>query len=80
MPIIKQKVIPDSIVYSDSWRDYNVLDVSELRHYRINHSKLFANKENHINGIENLWNQAKRHLRKFGWSSEGELFVVFEGM
>ena len=22
-------------------------------------------RQNHINGIENFWNQAKRHLRKF---------------
>jgi transposase len=65
IPIIERKVIPDSIVYSDCWRAYNVLDVSEFKHYRINHSKLFADKKNHINGIENFWNQAKRHLRKF---------------
>jgi transposase len=65
IPIIQQKVIPDSIVYSDCWRAYNVLDVSEFKHYRINHSKLFASKKNHINGIENFWNQAKRHMRKF---------------
>ena len=65
MPIIERKVILDSIVYSDSWRGYNVLDVSEFKHYRINHSKLFADKQNHINGIENFWNQAKRHMRKF---------------
>jgi len=65
MPIIENKVIPDSIVYSDCWRGYNVLDVSEFKHYRINHSKLFADKKNHINGIENFWNQAKRHMRKF---------------
>ena len=25
----------------------------------------FADKKNHINGIENFWNQAKRHMRKF---------------
>ena len=56
MPIIERKVIPDSIVYSDCWRGYNVLDVSDFKHYRINHSKLFANKHNHINGIENFWN------------------------
>ncbi len=43
----------------------NVLDVSEFKHYRINHSKLFADKQNHINGIENFWNQAKRHMRRF---------------
>ena len=65
MPIIRDKIQPDSIVYSDCWRGYNVLDVSEFKHYRINHSKLFVNKHNHINGIENFWNQAKRHMRKF---------------
>ena len=65
MPIIRQKIKPDSIVYTDYWRAYNALDVSEFKHYRINHSKLFAQKHNHINGIENFWNQAKRHLRKF---------------
>ena len=63
IPIIKRKVIPDSIVYSDCWRAYNALDVSEFKHYRINHSKLFANRHNHINGIENFWNQANRHMR-----------------
>jgi len=65
MPIMQEKIAPDSIVYTDTFRSYNVLDVSEFKHYRINHSKLFANKGNHINGIENFWNQAKRHLRKF---------------
>ena len=65
IPIIKRKVIPDSIVYSDCWRGYNVLDVSDFKHFRINHSLLFADKKNHINGIENFWNQAKRHMRKF---------------
>ena len=64
-PIIEKKVVPDSIVYSDSCRGYNVLDVSDFKHLRINHSKLFADKKNHINGIENFWNQAKRHMRKF---------------
>ena len=65
MPIIRQKIKPDSVVYTDCWRAYNALDVSEFKHYRINHSKLFAQKHNHINGIENFWNQAKRHMRKF---------------
>jgi len=63
--IMDHKIVPDSIVYSDTFSADNVLDVSEFKHYRINHSKLFADKKNHINGIENFWNQAKRHLRKF---------------
>ncbi len=65
IPIIAYKVQPDSIVYTDSYRSYDVLDITDFKHYRINHSKLFANKHNHINGIENFWNQAKRHMRKF---------------
>ena len=65
MPIIREKVKPDSIVYTDTYRSYDVLDVSEFSHFRINHSTHFIENHNHINGIENFWNQAKRHLRKF---------------
>ena len=65
LPIIEEKVTPDSIVCTDTFRSYNALDVSDFHHRRINHSELFADKQNHINGIENFWNQAKRHLRKF---------------
>lgn len=65
LPIIQEKVQPDSIVYTDAFTSYNALDVSEFHHRRINHSKLFADKHNHINGIESFWNQAKRHMRKF---------------
>ena len=65
LPIIQNKVKPDSIVYTDTFKSYNALDVSDFHHMRINHSNLFADKQNHINGIENFWNQAKRHLRKF---------------
>ncbi len=65
MNIIEEKVTPDSIVYTDCFLSYDALDVSEFHHERINHSKLFADKHNHINGIENFWNQAKRHMRRF---------------
>ena len=63
--IIEDKVVPDSIVYSDTFSSYNVLDVSSFKHYRINHSELFSDHKNHINGIENFWNQTKRHMRRF---------------
>ena len=54
-PIIK----PDSL-------SYNALDVSEFKHFRVNHSKEFTcGKNNHINGIENFRNQSKRTLRKY---------------
>ena len=65
LPIIREKVKPDSIVYTDTFRGYDVLDVSEFSHFRINHSTHFAENHNYINGIENFWNHAKRHLQKF---------------
>ena len=65
LPIIRGKIEPDSIVYTDGFSSYDALDVSEFRHARINHSETFVEAHNHINGIENFWNQAKRHLRRF---------------
>ena len=44
MPVIKQKIMPDSIVYTDSLSSYDKLDVSGFVHYRINHSKEFADR------------------------------------
>ena len=63
--IMQDRIAPDSIVYSDTDRSYNVLDVSEFKHDRINHTKRFVKRHKHMNGIENFWNQAKRHLRTF---------------
>lgn len=65
LPIIEERVRPDSIVYTDKFGAYDPLDVSNFKHRRVNHSKTFVDKQNHINGIENFWNQAKRHLRRF---------------
>ena len=65
MPVIQRKVAPDSVVYTDGLSSYDALDVSQFHHVRINHSVEFARGRNHINGIENFWNQAKRVLRKY---------------
>ncbi|MCR6661601.1 MAG: IS1595 family transposase [Luteimonas sp.] len=65
MPVIQRKLAPDSWVYTDSFRNYDALDVSQFHHVRINHSVEFARGRNHINGIENFWIQAKRVLRKY---------------
>ena len=65
MSVIINKIAPDSIVYTDCYRSYNALDVSGFYHERINYSLLFSEGKNHINGIENFWNLAKRVLRKY---------------
>jgi len=62
MSLITRKIASDSV---DCYRSHNALDVSDFYHERINHSAVFANGKNHINGIENFWNQAKRVLRKY---------------
>ena len=54
IPNIGDKIRPDSIVYTDSLRSYDVLDVCEFYHVRINHSEPFAGQDNPINGIEKL--------------------------
>ena len=65
MPIMERMSVPDSVVYTDCPASYNALDISDFHHLRINHKNSFADHKNHINGIENFWNQAKRHMRKY---------------
>ncbi len=65
MPLMRKKIMSNRIVYTDCYRSYNALDVSEFKHYRMNHSKLFAHKHDDIHHIENFCTQAKCHLRKY---------------
>ena len=67
MPILESRVVPDSIVYTDSFASYDVTCVSTFHHRRIDHGKAFVavrDRKRHTGGIENFWNQAKRHLRR----------------
>ncbi len=45
IPIINRKVLPDSVVYTDTFKSYNSLDVNRFKHQRINHSERFADKK-----------------------------------
>ena len=66
--IIRGKVSPESIIYSDGWRGYDgLVDVGYDKHFRVNHGdNEFSKGEGiHINGIENFWSFTKRRLSKF---------------
>jgi transposase len=76
LPVITRKIAPDSVVYTDGYYIYDSLDVSVFHHERVNHSIEFARGKNHINGIENFWNQAKRVLRKYNGINR-ESFPLF---
>jgi len=65
LPIIHATIQPESVVHTDSYRACDVPDISEFRHVRINHTKRFIDGQRHINGIGNVWNPAKRHLRRY---------------
>lgn len=78
LPIIKGQMEPDSIVYTDTFSAYNALDINGFHHHRINHSQKFAEQHNHINGIENFWNQAKRHLRRFNGIKPEHLYCFLK--
>ncbi|EMT8891598.1 transposase, partial [Neisseria gonorrhoeae] len=64
-PAVKKKIMPDGIVYADSPGSRGKSDAGGFTRCRINRSKEFADRRNHINGIGNFWNQAKRALRKY---------------
>jgi transposase len=55
LPIIKEQVRPDSIVYTDIFGAYNALDVAAFHHVHINHFARFADQGNHLNGIMPRW-------------------------
>lgn len=75
---MERMILPDSIVYTDGFTSYDALDVSDFHHVRINHSERFADRQNHINGIENFWNQAKRHMRRFNGIPKDSFFLFLK--
>ncbi len=79
--IIRTKVIPESVIYSDSFRSYNGLVLDGFKHYRIDHDKEFTNrKRNHINGIENFWGYAKTKLKRYYGVSREHYYLYLKEM
>ena len=57
---------PDAIVYADPPTAGDVLGVSRFQHRRVQHDRgsVLATQPG-IDSIENFWNQAKRHMRRY---------------
>ena len=57
----------ESIIHSDGWSGYDgLVDMGYQKHLRVNHeAHQFAQRKNHVNGIESFWSFAKRRLAKF---------------
>jgi len=79
--IINKKIIPESVIYSDSFRSYDGLVLDGFKHYRINHDKYFAkSKKHHINGIENFWGYAKNKLKKYNGIDRKHFYFYLKEM
>ena len=65
MPILRSRINPEALVYTSATQVSAALHRLGVRHRRVNHSDRFAPGPTHVNGLENFWNQARRHLRKY---------------
>ena len=65
--VIRGKVSLDSVIHTDGWIGYDgLVDVGYAKHFRVRHREnQFADRENHINGIESFWSSAKHRLAQF---------------
>jgi transposase len=65
--LIRGRVSLDSVIHTDGWVGYDgLVDVGYSKHFRVHHSEnQFADRSNHINGIESFWSFAKHRLAQF---------------
>jgi len=79
MPIITRLIQKSrSNIYTDRWKSYDSLVLSGYKHQRINHSKEFARKHNHINGIESFWSYVKRKMRKHNGIPKNKFYLYLK--
>jgi transposase-like protein len=65
MKVIKEKVLPESMIFTDDYPIYDSLgcDVNNYTHRRINHSaKVYVMGNVHTNTIEGFWSLVKRGI------------------
>ncbi len=62
-PIFKERVLPGTMVYTDKWKGYDLLQKAGYKHERIPHDeKVYVIGNVHTNTIEGFWSHLKRSL------------------
>ncbi|GFU18555.1 mitotic-spindle organizing protein 2A [Trichonephila clavipes] len=74
LSVIKEWVVPGSVIISDCWKAYTCLSHEGYQHLRVNHSLTFKDPETgaHTNSIEGTWLAIKRSLRNHAAHVEGQ--------
>lgn len=63
MPHVRERILPESIVYTDELKSYNGLNRSGHQHRRIHHAeKVYVSGAVHTNIIEGFWSLVKRGI------------------
>lgn len=63
LPIVREKVLPRSVVYTDELHSYDSLPKLGYQHKRVHHaSKVYVMGDAHTNTIEGFWSLVKRGI------------------
>ena len=63
LPIVQERVLPGTMIYSDEFRSYDPLNAMGYPHKRIRHSaKVWVSGDVHTNTIEGFWSLVKRGI------------------
>jgi len=64
IPHIKQRVLPQSVIFTDEYVSYNPLERSGYQHKRIHHGQgVYVSGDAHTNTIEGFWSTTKNGIR-----------------
>ena len=62
-PVITERILPASTVYTDEWRAYRALGRAGYDHQRVRHAqRIYVSGDVHTNTIEGFWSLVKRGL------------------
>jgi transposase len=63
VPIVKEKILPSSVIYTDEFPNYDSLRKLGYKHKRVHHqSKVYVMGDAHTNTIEGFWSVVKRGI------------------
>jgi len=64
VPFIHEKVLPESLIFTDELRSYNSLKYQGFEHKRVHHAqKVYVVGDAHTNSIEGFWSLVKNGIR-----------------